>query len=172
MFLGRASLRNTTDWLLLKLFGPDYWVPNEVFTNLFFMIKKKIFKKDFLFFFKKNFLFKKDLYFVYNTNIFCVKIYFWNEIYFFTFSSIFFCINFFFHIKTFFSPKNTNILSKKFFFYLVLQQMNNHSKWTTPLIRLFYLFQIYTCYFNSLSIVTSLVQINSLHHFSQLERYQ
>ena len=131
---------------------------------IFYDQKKKILQNEYIF--------KKDLHFVCNTNIFCVKIYFWNEIYFFTFSSIFFCINFFFHIKTFFSPKNTNILSKKFFFNLVLQQMNNHSKWTTPLIRLFYLFQIYTCYFNSLSIVTSLVQINSLHHFSQLERYQ
>ena len=40
MFLGRAGLRNTTDWLLPKLQGPDYWVHKDVLTNIFFMIKK------------------------------------------------------------------------------------------------------------------------------------
>ena len=78
-------------------------------------------KKCFL---QNEYIFKKDLHFICNTNIFCVKIYFWNEIYFFTFSFIFFSIkNFFFHIKTFFSAnnvyfvKNTNIFSKKKFVF-------------------------------------------------------
>ena len=74
MFLGRASLRNTTDWLLPKLYGPDYWVHNEVLTNIFFMIKK-IFFAEWIYEY-----IKKYLYFVCNTNIFCIKIYFWNEI--------------------------------------------------------------------------------------------
>ena len=43
MFLGRASLRNTTDWLLPKLYRLDYRVRNEVLTNVFFMIKKIFF---------------------------------------------------------------------------------------------------------------------------------
>ena len=41
--LGRASLRNTTNWVLPKLWGPDYWVHQEVLTNIFFMIKKVFF---------------------------------------------------------------------------------------------------------------------------------
>ena len=69
MFLGRASLRNTTYWLLPKLYGPDYRVHDEVLTNIFFMIKKK-------FFLQSEYIFMKELYFVCNTNIFCVKIYF------------------------------------------------------------------------------------------------
>ena len=69
-----ASLRNTTDWLLPKLYGPDHWVHNEVLTTIFFMIKKNLFLQN-------EYIFKKDLYFVCNSNIFCVKIYFWNDIY-------------------------------------------------------------------------------------------
>ena len=55
MFLGRANLRNTTDWLLPKLYRPDYWVHNEVLTNIFFIIKK-------IFFLQNEYIFKKDLF--------------------------------------------------------------------------------------------------------------
>ena len=120
MFLGRASSRNTTDWLLPKLYGPDYWVHYEILTNTFFMIKK--------IFLQNEHIVKKDLYFIFNANIFCVKIYLRNEIWFFTFPFIFFSvkkffsvkfvfiIKLFFHIKTFFSADNvyfvkTNIFS-------------------------------------------------------------
>ena len=106
-----------------------------------------IYYHQFFFFFLQNeYLFKKDLYFICNTNIFCVKIYFWNEVYIFhTFIYIFLCkksfsvkkflvIKRFFHIKTFFSAnnlcfgKNINIFSKKknVFFILVLQETSNH----------------------------------------------
>ena len=98
----------------------------------------------------KNFFFaewiKKNLYFICNTNIFCVKIYFWNEIYiFYIFIYIFLCKKKFFSVKkifiiklfsikkTFFCATNvyfvkSSIFSKKYFFFnLVLQQMNNHT---------------------------------------------
>ena len=81
-----------------------------------------------------NYMFKKDLYFVCNKNIFCIKIFFSNEIYtFYIFIYIFLCKKVFFSKKTFqyetFYPyknlfstyngyfvKNTNIFSKIFFF--------------------------------------------------------
>ena len=91
-------------------------------------------------------MFKKDLYFVCNTNIFCIKIYFSNEIYiFYIFIYIFLCKKIFFsakiffniklfsHIKTFFSANNVFFVKNKyffkngiFFFNLVLQKTNNH----------------------------------------------
>ena len=98
---------------------------------------------------RMNNIFKKDLSFVCKTNMFCIKIYFSNEIYIFYifiyiflfFSKKIFNKKLFFYIKTFFlqimyfvkNPniffvKNPNIFSKKkiFFFNLVLQQMSNH----------------------------------------------
>ena len=99
---------------------------------------------------RMNNIFKKDLSFVCKTNMFCMKIYFSNEIYIFY---IFICIFLFFskknfHYKTFFPYKNifsaNNVFCQKpkyffrqkpkyffkkkkcFFFNLVLQQMNNH----------------------------------------------
>ena len=100
---------------------------------------KYIFYDQKNFFLQNEYIFKKDLYFVCNTNIFCVKIYFWNEIYiFYIFIHIFLCkFLSFLHIKRFFSANNvyfvksTNTFSKKrktrFFFNLVLQQINNHN---------------------------------------------
>ena len=41
---------------------------------------KCIFYDQKKFFLQNEYIFKKDLYFICNTNIFCVKIYFWNEI--------------------------------------------------------------------------------------------
>ena len=76
MFLGRANLRNTTDWLLPKLYRPDYWVHNEVLTNIFFIIKK-------IFFCRMNIYLRKIYLYTRFINIFCVKIYLWNEVYFF-----------------------------------------------------------------------------------------
>ena len=129
MFLGRASLRSTTDWLLPKLYGLDYWVHNEVLTNIFFMIK--------ILFLQNEYIFKKDLYFVCDTNIFCVKIYFWNEIYFFyIFIYIFLYKKVFFHIKTFFSANNvyfvnnTNIFSKKTKSFFQLSFATNVQPWS------------------------------------------
>ena len=99
---------------------------------------KYIFYDQKKFFFLQNeYIFKKDLYFICNTNIFCIKIYFPNEIFIFTFSFFSvkknFNINLFFHIKTIFSAnvvyfvKNKYFLKKeKCFFNLVLPQMNNH----------------------------------------------
>ena len=120
------------------------------FTKKFLQIYLLCSKKCFL---QNEYIFKKDLYFIRNTNIFCVKIYFWNEIYiFYIFICIFLCkkkffslkkffiVKLFFHIKTFFSGnnvyfvKNTNVFSKKNFFNLVLQK----KKWTTIDMRLDY----------------------------------
>ena len=118
---------------------------------MFFMIKKK-------FFCRMNIyirIFQNDLYFICNTNIFCVKIYFWNKIYiFYIFIYIFLCkksffsvknifiIKLFFHIKTFFSANNVYFVIKYkyffktiFFFNLVLQQMTKYLK--QDLIRIF-----------------------------------
>ena len=97
---------------------------------------KYIFYDQKILFLQNEYMFKKDWYFVCNTNIFCVKIYFWNGIYFFYIFIYIFLYKFFFHIKAFFSANNvyfvkiTNIFSnkKKYFLNLVLQQMNNHSK--------------------------------------------
>ena len=103
--------------------------------------------KNFFFFCRMNIYLRKI---ICNTNIFCIKRYFSNEIYYiFTFSFIFFSVKkvFFskkknFSIKLFFPYKNIfsannlyfvkNIFSTKkiFFFNLVLQQMNNHI-WAT-----------------------------------------
>ena len=98
-----------------------------------------IIKKIFL---QNEYIFKKDLYFICKTNIFCIKLYFSNEIYiFYIFIYIFLCKKVFFskkffQYKTFFLyknlfcannvyfVKNPNIVSKKnFFFNLVLQQI-------------------------------------------------
>ena len=128
--LGRASLRSTTDWLLPKLQGPDYWVHNKVLTKTFFMFKN--------FFLKNEYICKKDLYFICSTNIFYVKIYFWNEIFrkkkfdyktFFPYKKILSANNVYF-------VKNTTIFSKKIvFFNLVLQQMNNHIRRIAKIIQ-------------------------------------
>ena len=87
---------------------------------------------------QNEYIFKKDLYFVcrtifYKTNIFCIKIYFSNDIYiFYIFIYVFLCKNFFFsvkkafnvklffHMKTFFSviyilSKTQIFFQKKFF---------------------------------------------------------
>ena len=112
-----------------------------------FMIKN-------IFFLKNEYIFKKELYFIGNTNIFCVKIYFWKRyIYIFTFLFIFFSVKKVlfskkpFHykkkIQNFFSAnnayfvKNTNIFSKKkfFCFNLVLQQLNNHKRRLPSIIK-------------------------------------
>ena len=94
-------------------------------------------------------IFKKDLYFIWNTNIFCVIIYFWSEIYiFYIFSYIFLCKSVFFSkkifrygtvfpYKFFFSAnnvyfvKNTNIFSKKTIFSQLSFAANEqpYSKW-------------------------------------------
>ena len=130
MFLGRASLRNSTDWLLPKLYGPDYWVHSKVLTNIFFMIKK-------IFFCRMN-IYLRNIDILFVTQTFSVSKYISEMRYIvFTFSFIFFSIKiFFFRIKTFFSVNNvyfvksTNIFSNKifFFFNLVLQQMNNQER--------------------------------------------
>ena len=130
MFLGRASLRNSTDWLLPKLYGPDYWVHSKVLTNIFFMIKK-------IFFCRMN-IYLRNIDSLFVTQTFSVSKYISEMRYIvFTFSFIFCSIKiFFFRIKTFFSVNNvyfvksTNIFSNKkiFFFNLVLQQMNNQER--------------------------------------------
>ena len=130
MFLGRASLRNSTDWLLPKLYGPDYWVHSKVLTNIFFMIKK-------IFFCRMN-IYLRNIDILFVTQTFSVSKYISEMRYIvFTFSFIFCSIKiFFFCIKTFFSVNNvyfvksTNIFSNKifFFFNLVLQQMNNQER--------------------------------------------
>ena len=99
---------------------------------------KYIFYDQNFLFLRNEYIFQEDLYFTCNTNIFCVKIYFWNEIYIvYTFIYIFLYFSLFFskkhfHYKTFFLQKhffsannvcfvkNTNIFSKKnnFFFQL------------------------------------------------------
>ena len=101
-------------------------------------------------------MFKKlRIYFVCNRNIFCIKIYFSNEIHiFYIFIYIFLCKSFFqwkiFKYKTFFPYKNIFFgkwcifckqhifFQKWFFFNLVLQQMNNSrsSKKPLPIIKL------------------------------------
>ena len=130
MFLGRASLRNSTDWLLPKLYGPDYWVHSKVLTNIFFMIKN--------FFFCRMNIYLRNIDILFVTQTFSVSKYISEMRYIvFTFSFIFCSIKiFFFRIKTFFSVNNvyfvksTNIFSNKifFFFNLVLQQMNNQER--------------------------------------------
>ena len=77
-------------------------------------------------FFQNEYICNKDLNFIFNTNIFCVKIYFWNEIYvFYIFIYIFlrkiiFFTKYFFHYKTFLPNKSTanNVyfIKNKYFF--------------------------------------------------------
>ena len=112
---------------------------------------KYIFYDQKIFFLQNEYIFKKDLCFIYNTNIFCIKKYFSNEIYiFYIFIYIFLCkksffsvktflnTKLFFYIKTFFSGNNVYFVKKHkylfkkkiLFFNLVLQQMNNHIRMT------------------------------------------
>ena len=80
---------------------------------------------------QNEYMFKKDLdlYFACNTNIFCIKIYFSNEIHiFYIFVYIFLCkksffslkkkikCKNFFHIKTFFSANNVYFVKTQIFF--------------------------------------------------------
>ena len=116
--------------------------------------KKYIFHNQKNIFLQNEYIFKKGLYFVCKTNIFCIKMYFSNEIcIFYIFIYIFLCkksffsvktlfnIKHFFYIKTyflqimyissktqiFFSSKTQIFFQKNIFFSnLVLQQMNNH----------------------------------------------
>ena len=93
-----------------------------------------------IFFLQNEYIFKKDLYFICNTNIFCIKIYFPNEIFIFTFSFFSvkknFNINLFFHIKTIFSAsvvyfvKNKYFLKKKMFFQLSLATNEQPYLWS------------------------------------------
>ena len=65
MFLGKASLRNTTDWLLPKHYGPDYLVHKEVLTNIFFML-------NFFFFFGRMNIHLRKIYILFVTQTFSV----------------------------------------------------------------------------------------------------
>ena len=70
--------------------------------------------------------------FIWNANIFCVLIYFWNEIYiFYIFIYIFLCKKIIFQYKIFFSANNVYFVKNRYFFknnffFNFFQQMDNH----------------------------------------------
>ena len=122
MFLGRASLRDTKDWVLPKFLRTRLLRSQRSFNKYIFYDQKKI-----IFFCRMNIYLRKIYNFICNTNIFYVKIYFWNEIcifyifiYIFSVKKVFFSKRIFhktfFPYKNIFSANDVYFVKNKYFF--------------------------------------------------------